>query len=353
MIQKAGIAVFLLLVVAIAAPAASPVQISYVSSDSMSPTLDTNDGYIQVPASTVGPGDIITFYSEERGTYVTHRAMQVTPEGIVTQGDGNPSTDQAAGYPLVSQSDVSGKLLAVGGSPVVVPRLGTALGAITSYWYLILAGLGAYLLAAGLRSNRPRSRENVLRSREVILPVTILVIVAGVAFVSLGGFQETQVYTVTAESTDASATLTVGEPRTESITLEMTTSPFAHVITETDGMELVRANPTPASDGGDTAASNWLPQELFETSEQTVDTRIPPQETAGPHATSIQIHTYPAVLPGGIITSLHHIHPLVAAVTTVVLSIAPLYLLYWLLIDPTTPLRGTRRRLTRKLGGQR
>jgi signal peptidase len=348
MIQKAGIVVFLLLVVALAAPAASPVGISYVSSDSMSPTLDTNDGYVQVPAGTVERGDIITFYSDERDTYVTHRAMQVTPEGIVTKGDGNPSTDQAAGYPLVQESDVSGKLLTVGGSPVVLPQLGTAFGAIANYWYLIVAGLGAYLLTAGLRSDRRRSRENLLRGKQVVLPVTVLVIVAGVAFVSLGGFQQTQVYTITDEPTDAPATLTVDEPGTESITLEMVTSPLAHVVTETDGMEVVSV--TPAGDGEGTSAPGPLPQELLATSEQTLDIRIPPQRTAGPHATSIRVTTYPAVLPGGIIRSLHSVHPFLAAVTTVVLSIAPLYLLYWLLVDPTTPLRGTRRRLTRKLG---
>jgi signal peptidase len=350
MIQKAGIVVFLLLVVAIAAPAASPVGISYVSSDSMSPTLDTNDGYVQVPAGIVERGDIITFYSEERESYVTHRAMQVTPDGIVTKGDGNPSTDQAAGYPLVQQSDVSGKLLTVGDSPVVIPQLGTALGTITDYWYLIVAALGAYLLTAGLRSDRRRSRENLLRSRQVVLPITILVIVAGVAFVSLGGFQQTQVYTVTDEPTNSSATLTVGEPRTETLTLELTASPLAHVVTETDGMEVVSITPTEASTGAVTSPSNRLPQELFDTSEQTVDIRIPPQQTAGPHPTSIRITTYPAVLPGGIINALHGVHPFVAAVTTVLLSIAPLYLLYWLLIDPTTPLRGTRRRPMRKLG---
>ena len=184
MIQKAGIAVLLLFVVALAAPAGAPLQVSYVSSDSMSPTLDTNDGYVLVPAPTVESGDIITFYSEERGTYVTHRAPQITADGIVTQGDGNPSTDQAAGYPPVQQADVSGKVLTFAGSPVVIPHLGTVLGTISSYWYLIVGGLGAYLLLSGARTDRKRQRDHVLRSREIVLPITVLVIVSGVAFVS-------------------------------------------------------------------------------------------------------------------------------------------------------------------------
>jgi signal peptidase len=356
MIQKAGIAVLLLFVIALAAPAGAPLQVSYVSSDSMSPTLDTNDGYVLVPAPTVETGDIVTFYSEERGTYVTHRATQVTPDGIVTQGDGNPSTDQAAGYPLVQHDEVSGKLLAVGGGPVVIPHLGSALGAIASYWYLIVGGLGAYLLFSGASTDRKQQREHVLRSREIILPITVLVIVAGVAFVSLGAVQQTQVYTVTEQPTTDPAALTVGEPQTESITLQMTKSPFTHVVTETDGMEII--NTTTPPDGGDSSASpeaaaRVLPWQSVESSQQTITTRIPPQDTTGPHATSIRIHPYPAILPGEMIEFLHEIHPLVAAVTTILCGTLPLYLVYWLLVDTTTPLRRSRSRLARRLGGNR
>ncbi len=356
MIQKAGIAIGLIILIALAVPAGAPLQISYVSSDSMSPTIDTNEGYILVPAGTVQPGDIITFYSEERAAYVTHRATQVTPDGIVTKGDGNPSTDQASGYSLVQPSDVSGKLLTVDGSVVVIPFLGTLFGAITSYWYLIVGTLAAYLLIGGSRSDRQRTRKHVLRSREIVLPVMVLVIVAGVVFISLGAVQQTEIYTVTEQPTPILSTLTVGESELESITLQMTKSPFTHVVTETDGMEIVQTTlkSGAAVDGqAPPEVTGWLPWPPFESSTQTVEARIPPQDTAGPHATSIWMHPYPAVLPGGIITQLHEIHPLVAAFTTVLLSILPLYLGYWLLVDGTTPLRNGHSRLERTLGGRR
>lgn len=355
MIQKAGIAVLLLFVIALAVPAGAPLHISYVSSDSMSPTLDTNDGYVLVPAPAVETGDIVTFYSEERGTYVTHRATQITPEGITTKGDGNPSTDQAAGYPLVQPADVSGKLLTVDGSPVVIPGLGTALGAIAGYWYLIVGSLGAYLLLSGSKTARNQERERILRSREIVLPVTVLVIVAGVAFISLGAVQQTQVYTVTEQPTTDPTALTIGEPQTESITLEMTKSSFTHVVTETEGMEITgtKAEPPDSADSSVSAgaAAGVLPWQSAESSQQTVTTRIPPQETAGPHATSIRVHPYPAILPSGVIEYLHAINPLVAAFVTVLCGTLPLYLLYWLLIDTTTPLRRGRSRLIRRLGG--
>ena len=356
MIHKAGIALGALILLALAVPAGAPFQISYVASDSMSPTIDTNEGYVIVPVERVESGDVITFYSEERATYVTHRATQVTPDGIVTKGDGNPSTDQASGYPLVQPSDVSGKLLTVGGNVVVIPYLGTVLGAITSYWYFVAGALAAYLLRASSGSDRQRTRKHVLRSREIVLPVVLLVLVSGVVFVSMGTFEQTEVYTVTEQPTPLPSTLLVGESETESISLRMTKSPFAHVVTETDGMEIVRTTPAPgtAVDGqAPTEATGWLPWPPFESSTHTIETRIPAQDTAGPHATSIRMHPYPAVLPGEIITLLHGIHPLVAAFTTVLLSILPLYLGYWLLVDSTAPLRSGRSRLERTLGGRR
>jgi signal peptidase len=356
MIQKVGIIIGLLILVAAAVPAGAPLQISYVSSDSMSPTIDTNDGYVLVPAGEVRPGDVITFYAEERDTYVTHRATQVTADGIITKGDGNPSTDQASGYSPVQPSDVSGKLLTVGGNLVVIPHLGTLLGAITSYWYLVVGALAVYLLIGGARSDRQRTRKNVLRSREVVLPVLVLVLVSGVLFVSLGAAQQTEVYTVTEQPTSVPSTLTVGESKTESISLRTTQSPFTHVVIETDGMEIVRTTSDPntgVDNQPQTGSTGWLPWLSGESSTQTVETRIPAQEAAGPHATSVRVHPYPAVLPGSVITLLHGIHPFAAATVTVGTGILPLYFVYWLLIDPTAPLRGSRNRLIRTLGGRR
>jgi len=356
MIHKAGIAIGLLILVALAVPAGAPLQISYVSSDSMSPTIDTNEGYVLVPADTVHPGDVITFYSDERATYVTHRATQVTPDGIVTKGDGNPSTDQASGYPLVQPSDVSGKLLTVGGSLVVIPFLGAVLGAIASYWYLVAGALAVYVLTNSSGSDRHRTRQNVLRSREIVLPVLVLVFVSSVLFVSMGAIEQTEVYTVTEKPTPIPSKLTVGESQTESISLQMTKSRFTHVVTAADGMEIVRITTesgTAVDSQSSAGATGWLPWQSTKPSIQTVETRIPAQEITGPHATSIRMHPYPAVLPGDIITLLHEIHPLVAAVTTVLTGILPLYLAYWLLVDSTTPLRSSRSRLERTLGGRR
>lgn len=357
MIRTVGIGIGFLILIALAMPAGAPVQLSYVTSDSMSPTIDTDEGYVIVPAGTVEAGDIITFYSEERATYVTHRATRVTADGIVTKGDGNPTPDQASGYPLVQSSDVSGKVLTIGGDPLVIPFLGVVLQTATSHWYLVVGALGVYALATGLRTERRRTRKHVLRSREIILPVMVVVIVAGVLFVSLGAVQQTEVYTVTEGSAAAPMTLTAGESATESIDLKTVNSPVAHVVVETEGMAIVNTTVEPPGETGDRtateAAAGWLPWQPFETSTRTVAVRIPPQETVGPHATTVRIHPYPAVLPGPVITRLHGIHPLVAAITTVLSSILPLYLVYRVLIDSAAPLRRGQSRLDRRFGGNR
>lgn len=170
----------------------------------------------------------------------------------------------------------------------------------------------------------------------------------------MGATHQTQVYTVTEQPTTDPTALTVGEPQTESITLQLTKSPFTHVITETDGMEITDTTAAPPDGGGSAsqeAASRGLPWQPFESSKQTITTRIPPQDTTGPHATSVRVHPYPAILPSGTIEFLHGIHPFVAALVTVLCGTVPLYLVYWLLVDTTTPLRRGRSRLTRRFGG--
>jgi signal peptidase len=349
-----GIAV-VCFVLALVAPAASPIQISYVTSDSMEPTIGTDDGYILVPAGTVEAGDVITFYSAERGTYVTHRAISVTDDGIVTKGDANPSTDQASGYPPVQQSSVAGRVLSGGSGPLLIPSLGTGVSLLQTYWYAVLALLiGVILFTVGTASRR-RARERVLRSRDVLLPAVIVAVLVGVALVSLAPVNETQTYRVTAADIGGDTTLTVGEQRTESLTVDLATTPVTHLVTETEGMRIVDSRPATdrlgpdAGDRGD--GLDWIRQHLLESESLNITVTIPAQSTTGPYRTSLDVYPYPATLPRGIVTALHGVHPILAALSTLSIAIAPLYVLYWALVDTTAPLRSTRNRLLRRLGG--
>lgn len=356
MFKKLGLAALLLFVAALVAPAAAPVQISYVVSDSMSPTIATNDGYVLVDTGTVQEGDIITYYSEERETAVTHRVIAVTEAGFVTQGDANPSTDQAAGYPPVQPTDVAGKVLTVGDEPLLIPNLGLAVGLLRSYWYLTVAlptGLVLYRLAGSVRS---RERDSVLRSREVVLTATLVAVIVGVALVSLAATHQTTVYQVTADGTTSAQTLTVGEERTESLTVRTAKTPVTYVVTETEGMTVTNTTTVDEpsdSPGTESGTLGWLRTQLLEPETQNVTATVPAQTTAEPHLTSVSLYPYPAVLPRGMVATLHRVNPLVAALSTVLVIVGPLYGIYWLLVDTMAPLRGTRSRRLRRWGSDR
>ncbi|MFC7165460.1 signal peptidase I [Halospeciosus flavus] len=129
MLRTVGFGLFVV-VALLLLPANAPVQVGYVYSDSMEPTLGVDDGYLLVPADAVEVGDVVTFQLETRDTLVTHRVVGRTDGGFLTKGDANPSADQASGHPPVTSEDVVGRVLTVGGTPLVrqtsVPAGGVA-----------------------------------------------------------------------------------------------------------------------------------------------------------------------------------------------------------------------------------
>jgi signal peptidase len=159
---------FLLLVLS-----GTPLQLSYVYSDSMEPTIGQGDGYIVGPAGDITAGDIITFDSNTRGEYVTHRVVAVTDDGYITQGDNNPSTDQGVGHPVVTDESVVGTVLAVRGRPIVIPGLAGVASALSTYWPL---GVLAVLLGGGLIERNPRARD-LVRVDDLMTPLVLTAVV--------------------------------------------------------------------------------------------------------------------------------------------------------------------------------
>lgn len=104
--------------------------VSYVNSGSMTPTLSTGDGFVAVPAPlATAPerGDVIVYRSTEieAGGLVTHRIVDRTEAGFVTQGDANPITDQQAGEPPVARDQIVAQVMTVDGHVVALPNVGT------------------------------------------------------------------------------------------------------------------------------------------------------------------------------------------------------------------------------------
>ena len=102
-----------------------PVFISYVYSDSMTPTINKGDLFFMNPFSrSANVGDIIVFHL--RGSWTVHRVVAIVEDGYITKGDNNVATDQQEGRALpVSKDKIAGKVIAIGNSPLKIPQLGT------------------------------------------------------------------------------------------------------------------------------------------------------------------------------------------------------------------------------------
>lgn len=364
MFKKAGVVIFLAVALALIAPPASPVQISYVTSDSMEPAIGTGDGYVLVPAGEVVPGEIVTFYSEDREGYVTHRVAGTTTGGYITKGDANPSTDQAAGSPPVDRDAIAGQVLAVGGQPVLFPQLGTAVGLVRAHWGLLF-GLGVVLLVVRtLRGSETRAgratRQSVHRSRQVVVPALVLGIVASTLLVSMGAIHSDFTYPVTETGGETEGQLPVGEQTTVSMRAGIAKTPVTGILVETENMTVVNttrgesvAGPNatgPATESARPGVLGRIASGFLTSSGMTINAEVPAQAEPGTHAVGVSVYPYPATLPRGVLERLHGIHPVVAAFGSVVVGLVPGYVVYWLLLDPATPLRGSRRRWLHRMG---
>ena len=302
----------------------SPVQVSYVYSNSMEPTIMQGDGYLLVPAGTVESGDILTFYSDKRGEYATHRVVKVTEDGFVTQGDNNPSTDQSAGYPLVSPADVLGKVATIGETPVVLPQLGVAITTIQMNWKLGLGGLLGLISLSRISESTTRARD-VVRFRTLLIPLVLMAIIGSSVALVLGAPSAVAAFTVTNTAEPSSGLVPVGEPSVRTINLEFSEQPdFTHQFIETKGMTL-------ATD------------ELTDQTDQ-IQVRVPAQSELGPHQGEIRLYRYPVSLPYGVVAPLQAIHPAVAAVATMSAIFGPIYLITWLFVDGKALLQTRSRR---------
>jgi signal peptidase len=320
MIRRVGFVLVFVVVVTAAAPTGAPVQLSYVYADSMEPTIETGDGYVLVPAGTVSPGDIVTFRSRQRGAYVTHRVVERSAEGFVTRGDNNPTTDQATGHPPIDRESIVGKVLTVGGRPVVVPHLGTVLEPLRTHISQLLVGcLGAVLLYSTLRGTDRRRTPS--RIRHVFRPLFVIGFVATTGLLVFG--QPSQAITLVAVETagvsDAPGVIAVGASKPLDVVVHQNAGPLTTRVVTTRGLEDV------------TSTRNATAVHVSGT--------VPPPESTGPVRVDIDRYRYPALVPRWLLTRLQAVHPLLASGASATAVLAPLWVGYRVLMDPQTPIR--------------
>lgn len=271
------------------------------------------DGYLLIPAGTVESGDILTFYSEKRGEYATHRVVEVTEDGFVTKGDNNPSTDQSAGYALVTTEDVLGKVAMIGDRPVVISQLGIVITQLQTHWKLGLGGLIVLFSLSGISGSTTRARD-VVRFRTLLIPLVLMAVIGSSAALVLGAPTAVTTFSVTDTVEPSDRLIPVDEPSLRTINLEFSEQPdFTHQFIETKGMRLATGEVTERTD--------------------QFQVRVPAQAELGPYRGEIRLYRYPASLPYGVVAPLHGIHPAVAAVATMSAIFGPLYVVAWFFVD--------------------
>ncbi|MFB6096907.1 MAG: signal peptidase I [Haloferacaceae archaeon] len=321
MLRSVGLVGVLVLLLVATAPTGAPVQLSYVYSDSMEPTIGVNDGYVVVPA-----GDVVTFWSPERDAYVTHRVVRETDDGFVTKGDNNPSTDQAAGYPPVSRDQVQGRVLTVRGEPFVIPALGAAVAFVRANASVLLALVFAGGALLRLRTSVARPSRDVVRVRDLALVVFL------VGFGVAAGFP---VYASTSQDVSVVAVDSPAVAAGPSAVLVGSTADVRYEIRQPAHPLTTRVV---AVDGATVTGTTRTATNL------TVTATVPPRSETGPVPIHVTVAQYPSVLPTPTLTRLHGIHPLAAGVVTAATIFAPLWLLFRLAVDGAEPLRRSRSR---------
>ncbi|MFC6754171.1 S26 family signal peptidase [Halorubrum tibetense] len=306
-----------------------PVLLSFVETGSMVPTLDPGDGFIAIPAPLaggIGTGDVVTFDAQEieGGGLTTHRVVEETERGYVTQGDANPFTDQDGGEPIVQDADIVAKAFTVGGSVVVIPHLGTVAMAFQSTlesvqtWLAVTFGTRSFQGTQGLayilfglsivayaadwyltsgtrdRPDRDRSRDDGT-SVVFVLGVLALVLMATAtaAMVVPAGTQEYGVVSADFESDNPTV-------------IERGASEELEYVVPNAGLVPVQAYVTPASPGVDVNPERVALGGRDEAS--TTVTLTAPDET-GYYRLFVEEHRYLAVLPPTVIDELYEVHP--------------------------------------------
>jgi signal peptidase len=306
-----------------------PILLSFVETGSMQPTLDPGDGFVAIPtavAGDIGPGDVVTFEAQEiqGGGLTTHRVVEETERGYITQGDNNPFTDQDGGEPVVQEAEIVAKALTVGGGVVVIPHLGTlAMGFQAAFesvqtWLAVTLGIRALQGTQGLayilfglsavayaldwytdrgsrdRPERDRSRDDGTSVFAIVLLLALVLMgTATAAMVVPGGTQEYGVVSAEFESENPTV-------------IERGTSQEIEYVVPNAGLVPVYTYVTPASPGVDVD-----PQRLYVGSrgETTTTVTLSAPDETGYYQLFVTEHRYLAVLPPSVIDELYGVHP--------------------------------------------
>ena len=326
-----------------------PILLGYVATGSMEPTIAVGDGFVAIPpvlAGEISPGDVVTFEAQslDGGGPTTHRVVDVTSEGYITQGDANSFTDQSAGEPPVNDAQVYAVVLQIDGEVVVIPSLGAVattvqngissitgaigvgsgarIGVVTSGFGMVLISLtllyGFLTSETSRETDRSTRRSGVVSGWVIIGALVLLLLLPLVTSMLLPSETSTvNMLSLYPSIRTYSSQVAAGHTTELPYTVENTQYVPKVVIVEPASPGIDVGNATTAIAHGESKTVRMLVTAPVET---------------GPFARSYSQHHYFHILPIPVIELLHAIHPIVAMVTISVLATTPVVVLYVFLV---------------------
>ncbi|MFP8956482.1 signal peptidase I [Natrialbaceae archaeon A-CW3] len=350
-----------------------PVLLGFVETGSMEPTLEAGDGFVAIPsvvASDPEPGDVVVFDAQEieGGGLTTHRIVDETDRGYITQGDANPFTDQDSSEPPVQDAQIVATVAQPTGSVLAIPHLGTAVMAVnggfdrvqtwiattlgfrsvqgtTGIAYILLGiSLGAYALET-LRERRQKQVQSRL-GRESAFDVDPRLLCVGFALMVMVASMGAMIVPAGTQSFDV---VSAQSPSDRPLVIEQGTSEELEYQTANSGLVPVVVMLEPESEGVATADETLFVDRRGE-AETNVTLTAPPE--TGAYQLYLGEYRYLHVLPASVLERLAALNPWLPVLVITALLGGATYVIGRLLIgeDPIRTKRtdGRREKLSQR-----
>ncbi len=341
-----------------------PLLLGFVETGSMEPTIRTGDGFVTLPTAIMGSpsaGDVVVFDAQELegGGLTTHRIVDETADGYITQGDNNHATDQEGREPPVSDEQIVAVAWQPAGEVVTIPGLGTAAMAVQSTLsgashqlstslglgstgpssgppLLLIVGVGlvvgSFVLEWRSTDSRDRSRSTPVRvdPRTVVLAVGLVVCLATAgAMSSMSTTAEVNIISAEYDS-DRPDVVPTGETESQPYTVSNGgLLPVVSVLGSSDNAVDIPDGPTVVRGG----------------SSEDVPIAITAPTETGYYSHELTEYRYFGVLPPQLIVVLHAIHP-AAAMTAVTVTLSGIVLVPLVMLGAASTVRTRSRNRT-------
>lgn len=284
--------------------AGTPV-IAYVYSNSMEPLLLTHDAFIVFPTKKPEIGDIIMYRPVVlQASFVTHRIVGIGDSGYITKGDNSAFRDQENGEPQVSTERIVGKVLTISDRPVVIRGLGKITSVLRAFLGDHTKTLAAVFLIAGVVASLPvrhRTMHTPKPRRRIRLEqIYRYAILFGTGIVILSMILGSRVTVV--------KYLVSEYPGTTGNQIMLNEPGIIRLEVHNNGLFPVRTIVT----GVPPLTVREAPDYLMPLSSKSALAEVSAQHETGIRQGYVRQYSYPLLLPGTWIASLHRISPVLA-----------------------------------------